>query len=149
VRVAIAAVAAAWVLQASGTVRADPLLTYPLNINGHTIRVEIANSEQARRTGLMFRNTLPENAGMLFVYRTEGRYAMWLKNTLIPLSVAFIDRNGRIINIEDMRPQTEDAHAALGSAAFALEANQGWFAKHGIRPGDRVRGLERVPRSED
>jgi uncharacterized membrane protein (UPF0127 family) len=148
-RLAAAAVVTALAFQAPGAAWADPLLTYPLKIKGHAIRVEVANTEDTRRTGLMFRDALPENQGMLFVYETEGRHAMWMKNTLIPLSVAFIDRSGRIINIEDMQPQTEDAHGAQASAAFSLEANRGWFTKRGIKAGDRVQGLERVPPSQE
>ena len=125
---------------------ADPLLTYGLRIKGHALRAELANDDESRRTGLMFREQMSDSAGMLFVYEAEGRHAMWMKNTLIPLSVAFIDKKGRIINIEDMQPQTEDAHAAQGPAAYALEVNQGWFKKRGIKPGDRIEGLERLPR---
>ena len=132
----------------SNRVAADPLLTYPLKINGHSIRAEVANTEEGRRTGLMFRNSLAENQGMLFIYAQEGRYAMWMKNTNVPLSVAFIDKNGAILNIEDMEPQTEDSHAARGLAKFSLEMNQGWFKKRGIKKGDHVVGLERIPRSE-
>jgi len=146
-RFAAAALAAALAFQLPSA-SADPLLTYPLKIKGHVIRVEVANTEDTRRTGLMFRDALPENEGMLFVYETEGKHAMWMKNTLIPLSVAFIERSGRIINIEDMQPQTEDAHGARADAAFSLETNQGWFKKRGIKAGDRVQGLERVPPSE-
>jgi hypothetical protein len=145
-RLATALLAAA--LTVSGAGRADPLLTYPLTIKGHAIRAEVANTPNTRSTGLMFRRSMPENQGMLFVYENEERHAMWMKNTLIPLSVAFIDRGGRIINIEDMQPQTEDTHAAQERAAYSLEMNQGWFKKRGIRKGDLVRGLERVPPSE-
>jgi uncharacterized protein len=148
-RFAAAALVAVLAFHAPSLSRADPLLTYPLKIKGHVIRVELANTEGTRRTGLMFRQALPENEGMLFVYEVEGKHAMWMKNTLIPLSVAFIDRSGRIINIEDMQPQTEDAHGAQASAAFSLETNQGWFKKRGIRAGDRVQGLERVPPSRE
>jgi len=134
-------------LQANG-VPADPLLTYPLKINGHSIRAEVANSEEDRRMGLMFRKSLAENQGMLFIYEKEGRYAMWMKNTNVALSVAFIDRNGAILNIEDMEPQTEDSHGSKGVAKFSLEMNQGWFKKRGIKKGDHVAGLERIPRGE-
>jgi hypothetical protein len=140
---------AALAFQVPAAGRADPLLTYPLKVKGHAVRVEVANTEDRRRTGLMFRESLPEGQGMLFVYEAEGLHAMWMKNTLIPLSVAFIDRTGRIINIEDMQPQTEDAHGARARAAFSLEMNQGWFKKRGIKEGDRVQGLERVPPSQD
>lgn len=126
--------------------RADPLLTYPLKIRGHELRVELANTDQTRRTGLMFRRSLAQNSGMLFVYDAPGRHAMWMKNTLVPLSVAFIDRDGRILNVEDMEPLTETAHASAGEAWYSLETNRGWFARHGIQPGDRVEGLKAIPR---
>ena len=148
-RLSATAMIAALALHLPAAGWADPLLTYPLKIRGHVIRVEVANSEDTRRTGLMFRDALAENQGMLFVYETQGKHAMWMKNTLIPLSVAFIDRSGRIINIEDMQPQTEDAHGARANAAFSLETNQGWFKKRGIKAGDRVQGLERVPPSQE
>ena len=129
----------------SSAVRADPLLTYPLKIRDHGLRVEVAETDEARRTGLMFRRQLGENSGMLFVYDTEQAWAMWMRNTYVPLSVAFIDRKGKIINIEDMQPQTDDTHQSAGPAKYALEVNQGWFARRGIKPGDRVLGLERIP----
>ena len=127
---------------------ADPLLTYPLKIKGHAIRVEVANTPDTRRTGLMFRDSLPESQGMLFVYEAEDRHAMWMKNTLLPLAVAFIDHSGRILNIEEMQPQTEDTHTAAAPAAYSLEMNQAWFKKRGIKRGDRVEGLERLPPSQ-
>jgi uncharacterized membrane protein (UPF0127 family) len=133
-------------LFAAPATRADPLLTYPLKIKGHTLRAELARTEEEKRTGLMFRRQLGENSGMVFVYESEGSWAMWMKNTYVPLSVAFIDRNGRILNIEDMQPQTLDSHQSAGPAKYALEMNQGWFAKRGIQPGARVEGLEKLPR---
>jgi uncharacterized protein len=148
-RLVTAIVAASLGFQLCAAGRADPLLTYPVKIKGHALRVEVANTPQSRRTGLMLRDTMPEGHGMLFVYEAVDRHAMWMKNTLIPLSVAFIDRSGRIINIEDMQPRTEDSHSAHAPAAYALEVNQGWFRKRGIKKGDRVEGLERVPPSQD
>lgn len=124
---------------------ADPLMTYPLRIKSHTLRAELARSEEEKRTGLMFRKSLPENTGMLFVYEAEARWAMWMKNTYVPLSVAFIDRNGIILNIEDMEPLTEQSHEAAGPAKYALEMNRGWFAKRGIGAGARITGLDKVP----
>ena len=135
-------------LAAAGSARADPLLTYPLKIRGHVLRVEVADTEQARRTGLMFRTQLAENSGMLFVYQAEERWAMWMRNTYVPLSVAFVDRSGRIINIEDMQPQTEDTHQSAKPAKYALEVNLGWFAQRGIKAGDRVLGLEKIPAAQ-
>lgn len=126
---------------------ADPLLTYPLKIKGYLIRAEVANDDASRRQGLMFRKQLAENSGMLFIYDRPGVQAMWMKNTLIPLSVAFIDKAGRIINIEDMAPQTEDTHASEGDAWYSLEMNQGWFKQRGIKKGDRFEGLDAIPKS--
>jgi uncharacterized membrane protein (UPF0127 family) len=131
-------------LSAVPATHADPLLTYPLKIKGHALRAELARTEEEKRTGLMFRRQLGENSGMVFTYESEGRWAMWMKNTYVPLSVAFIDRNGRILNIEDMQPLTLDSHESAGPAKYALEMNQGWFAKRGIKAGDRVEGLEKL-----
>jgi uncharacterized membrane protein (UPF0127 family) len=124
---------------------ADPLITYPLRIKNHEIRAEIANTEQARLQGLMFRDKLAENSGMIFLYPRAEATAMWMKNTRIALSVAFIDASGRILNIADMEPFSEEAHASSGAAAYALEMNRGWFRKQGIKPGDRVERLKELP----
>jgi uncharacterized membrane protein (UPF0127 family) len=83
-----------------------------------------------------------ESNGMLFIFEEPSPQAMWMKNTLIPLSVAFIRADGRILNIEDMQPLTEDAHASSGDALFAIEMNLGWFRKRGIAAGDRVEGMK-------
>lgn len=128
-----------------GTTPADPLLTYTLRIRNHEIRAEAANTEESRRRGLMFRDRLGENSGMVFSYPEAGVNAMWMKNTRVALSVAFIDRNGRILNIEDMEPFSEQSHASAGEAAYALEMNRGWFRKRGIKARDRVEGLQRLP----
>jgi uncharacterized membrane protein (UPF0127 family) len=125
---------------------ADPLMTYPLKIKGHALRAELAKTDEEKRTGLMFRRSLAESSGMLFVYEEEGRWAMWMKNTYVPLSVAFIDRSGIILNIEDMEPLSEDSHQAAGLAKYALEMNRGWFAGRGISRGDHIQGLHRIPR---
>lgn len=126
--------------------QADPLLTFPLRIKSHEIRVEVANTEESMRRGLMFRDRLAENSGMIFVYARPGLQAMWMKNTRIPLSVAFADADGRILNIEDMEPLSEKSHSSKGKAAYALEMNRGWFSRRGIGRGDRIEGLERLPR---
>ncbi len=124
---------------------ADPLITYPLRIKKHEIRVEVANTEQDRRQGLMFRDKLADNSGMIFMYPRAEASAMWMKNTRIALSVAFIDADGRILNIADMEPFSEEAHASSGAATYALEMRRGWFRKQGIRSGDRVEGLKGLP----
>lgn len=131
---------------APAVARADPLLTYPLRIRKHTLRVEVADTDQSRRTGLMGRRSLADDMGMLFVYERPSVQAMWMKNTLIPLSVAFVGADARILNIEDMQPLTENAHASDGPAAWSIETNAGWFEKRGIRAGDRVEGLAAIAR---
>jgi uncharacterized membrane protein (UPF0127 family) len=127
---------------------ADPLITYPLRINTHEIRAEVAATEPDRLRGLMFRDKLAENSGMLFAYPRAEVSAMWMKNTKIALSVAFIDARGHILNIAEMEPYSEEPHASSGAAAYALEMNRGWFKKQGIKPGDFVGGLNSVPRAQ-
>jgi uncharacterized membrane protein (UPF0127 family) len=117
-----------------------------LTISGYKLRVEVAANPEARSRGLMFRQQLEENRGMLFVFPEAVTQSMWMMNTLIPLSVAFIDSDGRILNIRDMAPQTLDIHPSAGAARYALETNQGWFAVRNIRAGARVDGLESAPR---
>lgn len=125
----------------------DPLLTFPLSIRGHRIRAELADTPESRMTGLMGRRSLPQDTGMLFVFDQPAPQAMWMKNTYVPLSVAFITADGRILNIEDMSPQTEDVHPSAGAVLYALEMERGWFARKGIRAGDRVEGIARFPKS--
>ena len=112
-----------------------------VRIAGHPLKVELALDDPQREQGLMFRKQLGKNDGMLFVFDEPGYHSMWMKNTLIPLSVAFLDSEGRILNILDMEPQTLDAHTAAGPAVYAIETNKGWFAERGIKPGDKVGGL--------
>ena len=112
-----------------------------LNAGMHLIRAEVAADYGSRMTGLMHRATMPSNAGMLFIFDESQQQCMWMKNTLIPLSVAFIDDSGTIINVEDMAPQTEDSHCAKRPSRYALEMNRGWFAARGIKPGTRLGGI--------
>jgi uncharacterized membrane protein (UPF0127 family) len=92
----------------------------------------------------MHRRMLPENRGMLFVFPYTAHHAMWMMNTYVPLSVAFMDRDGVIINIEDMQPQTLNAHCATAPASYALEMNKGWFAQKNIKPGTNIAGLPKA-----
>ena len=117
----------------------------PVAISGHKLTAEVAHTDATRTRGLMHRRMLPENRGMLFVFTETALHAMWMENTYVPLSVAFLDENGVIINIADMQPHTRDTHPALRPANYALEVNQGWFRKRGIGPGARVEGIERAP----
>lgn len=116
-----------------------------LDIKTHRISVEVANTPDAQQTGLMHRKALAPDQGMVFVNPDSEIRCMWMKNTLIPLSVAFIDEQGRILGIEDMQPQTRDHHCSKAPARFALEMNHGWFGRNSIQPGDTVRGLDRLP----
>ncbi len=115
----------------------------PLTIdasNGETVRlqVEVADTDAERQRGLMERTALGQNRGMLFVFDSEQTLSFWMKNTLIPLSVAYIDSEGRIIDIQDMQPLDETSHPSAEPAQYALEVNQGYFAEHGIEVGDTV-----------
>jgi uncharacterized membrane protein (UPF0127 family) len=94
--------------------------------------------------GLMQRTSLAPNGGMLFVFDEDGTHCMWMKNTLIPLSVAFLDARGAIINIADMEPHSEQSHCAARPARYALEMAQGWFVQRGIRAGTGLRGLDQA-----
>lgn len=140
----VATLMAAWCVSLSPAARAElPLVE--LGAGMYRIEAELAHTDQTRQMGLMKRPSMPMQRGMVFVFTEEARHCMWMKNTLIPLSVAFLDREGRILNIADMKPQTEDSHCAAGPARYALEMNRGWFAGRGIAPGDRIRGVERLP----
>ena len=112
-----------------------------LTVAGHPLKVEVASNEEALQQGLMFRKSLGREDGMLFVFGEPAYHSMWMKNTLIPLSVAFLDADGRILNILDMEPQTLDTHTAAGPAVYAIETNKGWFAANKVKPGDKVTGL--------
>ena len=119
--------------------------TSSVKVGSHPLKVEVAADEPQRTQGLMFRKSLGREDGMLFVFDEPAYHSMWMKNTLIPLSVAFLDRDGVILNILDMEPQTLDAHQAAGPALYAIETNAGWFAEHHVGPGERVTGLPRAP----
>ncbi len=101
----------------------------------HKIRAEVASDPTSRSNGLMFREALGPNEGMLFVFERPGSQCFWMKNTRIPLSIAFIDDNGRVVNIADMKPFDESSHCSAKAVRFALEMDQGWFAKRGVAAG--------------
>ena len=122
--------------------QAFPVL--PLTAGMHVIQAEVAATEPQRQQGLMFREKLAPNSGMVFLFNQPAQVCMWMKNTPLPLSVAFIDERGKIMNIEDMQPQTTDAHCAAGQATYALEMNKGWFAQKNIKPGTTIAGLPKA-----
>ena len=115
-----------------------------LSAGMHLIKAELADTFAARMQGLMHRQRLGQNAGMLFLFDEPAIQCMWMRNTLVPLSVAFLDEAGTIINIADMQPHSEDSHCAVRPARYALEMNRGWFAERGIKSGARLRGIEKL-----
>lgn len=113
----------------------------PLTAGMHVIQAELVANDKDRQQGLMFREKMGPNEGMVFVFDAPATVCMWMKNTLLPLSVAFIDESGKIVNIEDMKPQTTDSHCAKKPVRYALEMNQGWFRQKNIKPGSAIGGL--------
>lgn len=118
-----------------------------LSAGGQSIRADVAATDESRQKGLMFRTNLARNEGMLFVFADIGYHAMWMRNTPLPLSVAFMDEAGRIVSIHEMEPHTEDTHQAAGPARYALEMNRGWFVANKVKPGDVIKGLEKAPKA--
>ncbi len=104
----------------------------------HIVQAEVAATPRTREIGLMMRERLGPNEGMLFVFETPNAWCFWMRNTLLPLSVAFLDEAGRIVNIADMAPRTEDSHCARAPVRFALEMEQGWFARRALAAGARL-----------
>ena len=140
----IGALAALFVNAAAWAQGAMPVME--LTAGFHRIEAEVAATDRDRQVGLMNRREMPPQRGMLFVFDHENTHCMWMRNTYLPLSVAFIDVRGVIINIADMKPQTEDNHCAKVPARYALEMNVGWFAQRGIKPGMKLGGIDKAPR---
>ena len=111
-----------------------------LNAGIHNITAQLARTPQQREIGLMLRQSMAANEGMLFAFESPGQQCFWMKNTLIPLAIAFVADDGSIVNIDSMKPQTLDGHCSTKPVRFVLEMNDGWFAKRGIKPGSRLRG---------
>jgi len=112
-----------------------------LAIGNIKLSVEVADTPLTRQLGLMYREELGENCGMLFAFPTAGQRSFWMRNTYLPLSIAYLNEDGRILNIEDMVPLNEISVSSNGSSLYALEMDQGWFTRYGVRPGDMVNGL--------
>ena len=123
--------------EGSGRAEGDGKIT--IRVEGMPVRVEVAETQEKRRQGLMFRETLPANEGMLFVFEREQLLSFWMKDTYLPLSIAFISRDGEIVAIQDMEPLDERTfHQSPRPALYALEMNRGWFGRHEVAVGDRV-----------
>jgi uncharacterized membrane protein (UPF0127 family) len=121
------------------------LPTIPIQAGMYVIRAQVATTPEQMATGLMYRREMPQHEGMLFAYDLPATHCFWMKNTLMPLSIAFIADDGTIVNIADMKPQTLDSHCAAKPVRFALEMNQGWFAKRGIGAGYKLTGPNGKP----
>lgn len=116
------------------------LPTTQLTAGMHQIRAEVADDDGERQIGLMHRPSMGASDGMVFVFEQPGVQCFWMRNTLIPLSAAFIDDSGTIINIEDMKPQSDDSHCSKKPVRFVLEMNKGWFDKRGLKAGSVIGG---------
>lgn len=117
------------------------LPTIDLYVGMHRLKTEVAIDPPDRATGLMWRKSLPDNQGMLFIFESYAIHCFWMRNTFIPLSIAFLRDDGSIVNIEDMQPQQDTSHCPAEPVRYALEVNQGWFAKRNIEPSMTIRGL--------
>jgi hypothetical protein len=111
-----------------------------LSIGIHQIQTQLARTPEQHATGLMFRTEMPQQEGMLFEFTTPSQQCFWMKNTLIPLTAAFVADDGTIVNLEDMQAQTTVSHCSAKPVRFVLEVNQGWFAKRGLKAGAKLRG---------
>ena len=137
---------ATWVLAlalgagASAQEAPQELPSIRINAGIHNITAQLAQTPQQREIGLMFRTSMGTNDGMLFAFEQAGQQCFWMKNTLIPLAIAFIADDGSVVNIASMKPQTLDGHCSDASVRFVLEMNEGWFAKRGIKAGSKLRG---------
>ncbi len=113
-----------------------------LRIGTARINATVASTPESRQRGLMHIRQLCENCGMLFVFPQAGKHNFWMKDTQLPLSIAFISANGVIINLSEMKANTTVTHSPQGLVLYALEMNKGWFEKHGVKPDTRVEGLQ-------
>lgn len=111
----------------------------------HRIEAEVAANQADRSQGLMHRRSMPQNHGMIFVFPVSAVHCFWMRNTPLPLSIAFLDEKGVIIDIDEMAPETDMSHCPSRPARFALEMNAGWFKAKGLKPGATIGGIERLP----
>jgi len=106
----------------------------------HQIDTQVALTPEQHQIGLMFRTEMPQNEGMIFVFPAPSKQCFWMKNTVLPLTAAFVADDGTIVNLEDMKPQTTDSHCSVRPVRYVLEMNQGWFAKKGLKAGSKLGG---------
>lgn len=146
--ISFAALTCAGALAQEPTGPQPPLPAVQLQSGMYLIKAEVAGEFGTRMIGLMGRKQMAANEGMLFLFPDLQQQCMWMKNTLLPLSVAFIDKDGTILNIEDMKPQTEDSHCSVKPAPYALEMNLNWFKQKGIKAGSKITGLEKAGKAQ-
>ena len=140
------AIAAAWL--GAGAALAQPAAEQPqmdlprvkLAAGMHMIDAQVAATPQQRSTGLMFRTQMPQHEGMLFVFEQPAVQCFWMKNTLLPLTAAFVADDGTLVNLADMQPRSLDSHCSTQPVRYVLEMNQGWFARRGLQAGSRIGG---------
>ncbi len=134
---------AAAVLAFAAAAQEGPQLDLPrvkLTTGMHVIDAQVASSPEQRMTGLMFRQEMPQHEGMLFVFEYASQQCFWMRNTLLPLAVAFVADDGTIVNIDEMQPQTLNSHCSAKPVRYVLEMNKGWFSKKGIKAGTKLEG---------
>ncbi len=139
----LALVVVATSLLASAQTTPSPQMLLPrtqLRAGMHLLDVQLAQTPQERQIGLMFRKEMPQHEGMLFVFEQPATQCFWMRNTLLPLTAAFVADDGTIVNLADMKPQTDDSHCSTKPVRFVLEMNQGWFAKRNIQSGYKLGG---------
>ncbi|WP_395685107.1 DUF192 domain-containing protein [Caenimonas koreensis] len=136
----IAAIAAAVLMPVFAQEAQMNLPRVQLAAGMHRIDAQVAQTGDQRMTGLMFRKEMPQHEGMLFVFEYPSQQCFWMRNTLLPLSIAFVADDGTIVNIDEMKPQTDDSHCSLKPVRYVLEMNTGWFARKGIKAGAKLTG---------
>lgn len=133
-----------WVIASAALAQGSPQLDLPrtkISAGMYLIDTQVAATSEQREIGLMFRQQMPQGEGMLFVFERPGEQCFWMKNTLLPLTAAFVADDGTIVNLADMKPQTTDSHCSAKPVRFVLEMNQGWFQKKGIKAGVKLGGV--------
>jgi uncharacterized protein len=139
-RTALVALTAFFVVQSTPAQEA-PQMNLPvaqLQAGMHNIRAQVAATPEQRATGLMHRKDMPQHEGMLFVFEQPSQQCFWMKNTLLPLSIAFVADDGTVVNIDEMKPQTLESHCSVKPVRYVLEMNEGWFAKRGVKAGFKL-----------
>ena len=139
-RLILAATASVSLLPACADDQPQQLAAIRINAGMHVIQAMVAQRPAEREKGLMFRKTMGANEGMLFIFDAPAQQCFWMKNTLLPLAIAFVADDGTIVNIDEMKPQTLESHCSAKPVRFVLEMNTGWFAKRGIKAGERLQG---------